>query len=181
MGLDTEVSGLRVGFCVLCIRSQTTQTWKDEAGEDELPIKVVGKLRCTKCEKDKFETDFHKERGNTGRKGRTCWCKDCCKEYTQQDRRTNPEKFRRWDRKNRLKLYGLTPQEYEEMVERQNGVCAICGFPESAGKLLGVDHCHRTGKVRQLLCSNCNNGLGKFKDDLVLLRKATGYLERHAA
>ena len=68
------------------------------------------------------------------------------------------------------------------MYEQQNGVCAICGKPETKvqyGKIqpLTVDHNHETGKVRGLLCFNCNIAIGKLKDDIVLLEKAIDYLK----
>lgn len=60
------------------------------------------------------------------------------------------------------------------MLEAQGGCCAICKAPK--GNKLCVDHDHRTGKVRGLLCSNCNAGLGMFKDSEDLLQSAKGYL-----
>jgi hypothetical protein len=62
----------------------------------------------------------------------------------------------------------------------QNGVCAICGSPPTGTRshgLLAIDHCHDTLKIRGLLCNNCNNGLGRFKDNPDSLRKAADYLE----
>ena len=74
------------------------------------------------------------------------------------------------------KLYGLTREEYDQMVEDQGGKCAICGSFGNSRKSLAVDHDHRTGKVRGLLCEHCNNGLGCFLDDVRLLIKAIKYL-----
>lgn len=73
-----------------------------------------------------------------------------------------------------------------EMSNRQRGVCKICGnidvkvnkTGESRIQRLAVDHCHKTGKVRGLLCASCNGGLGLFKDDINLLKKATRYLTK---
>jgi hypothetical protein len=83
---------------------------------------------------------------------------------------------------NLKRHFGLTLQEYEEMERAQGGACAVCGKPEhvvdKAGRLrnLAVDHCHKTGKIRGLLCTNCNKALGHFKDDPVLLQRAIEYL-----
>ena len=74
--------------------------------------------------------------------------------------------------------YGIGLVEYTQMLEVQGGVCAICGCPCATGRRLAVDHCHTTGKVRGLLCGNCNKGLGSFKDDPRLIRKAIDYLEK---
>lgn len=81
--------------------------------------------------------------------------------------------------------YGITIEQYEELLAKQKGGCAICGDIEChTGKSLAVDHDHRCcpgnrscGKcVRGILCNHCNNGLGKFKDDPMLLLKAMEYL-----
>lgn len=77
-------------------------------------------------------------------------------------------------------LYGISLVQYEEIFSRQLGVCAICQKEEvTKGKLLNVDHDHETGKIRQLLCTRCNCGLGSFLDDPRLLREAAEYLEKH--
>jgi len=82
------------------------------------------------------------------------------------------------------KQYGITLDEYDPMLEQQKGVCAICGEKETnldtrTGRIfeLAVDHCHETGKVRGLLCTKCNTGLGAFKDSVELLNKAINYLQ----
>lgn len=78
---------------------------------------------------------------------------------------------------SRLKKYGITEVDYQTLLAKQNGGCAICG---SSGerRRLDVDHCHITDKIRGLLCNNCNRGLGHLKDDPALLRLAATYLER---
>lgn len=76
--------------------------------------------------------------------------------------------------------YGLTEATFDEMLERQGGGCGICGTqePQGRGQRLHVDHDHKTGQVRGLLCTSCNNGLGRFHDDVDLLRAAVAYLQR---
>lgn len=81
--------------------------------------------------------------------------------------------------------FGLTPEQYDKLVNDQNNCCAICHESESEInkksthiKPLSVDHDHATGKVRGLLCSRCNQGLGKFKDDPQLLINAIKYLKK---
>lgn len=89
-----------------------------------------------------------------------------------------------------LKLYGITLEDYQSMLGRQSGCCAICGTNSPFGRLdnnarkrkrrtFSVDHCHATGKVRGLLCGRCNIALGNFEDDTELLRAAIAYIERH--
>ena len=90
-------------------------------------------------------------------------------------------------RRSKLKvLYGITPKQWEELFIKQNGLCAVCGNWLSPSwlrptKQTNVDHDHRTGKVRGLLCVRCNNGLGQFLDQGVLLIMAHKYLETHYA
>lgn len=82
------------------------------------------------------------------------------------------------------KNYRLTPEQYDALVEGQGGQCAICGTsdPGSGGADAAwhIDHDHITGTVRGLLCSVCNTGLGHFKDDPELLRRAADYVEKWA-
>src|ERR1051325_379040 len=80
-----------------------------------------------------------------------------------------------------FRRYGLRMEDWDRLLESQNGLCAICKEPfeiGSSGKHPVVDHCHKTGKIRGLLHSNCNTGLGMFKDDVIKLRAAIEYLER---
>jgi hypothetical protein len=81
--------------------------------------------------------------------------------------------------------YNISIEDYENLLIDQLGVCAICHKREATINTTGnairlaVDHCHKTGKIRGLLCSNCNTALGKFKDDISLLAKAIAYLTSH--
>lgn len=83
--------------------------------------------------------------------------------------------------------YNLSPTDYAALYAVQRGTCAICFQPETAKhknsvtKALSVDHDHVTGRVRQLLCDACNQGIGKFRDNPALLRAAADYLEHHHA
>jgi hypothetical protein len=76
----------------------------------------------------------------------------------------------------RKRKYGLSVDSYQAMLESQNHVCKICHKSSRGGKALSVDHCHDTGRVRGLLCTKCNTGLGQFCDDPVLIKRALEYL-----
>ena len=91
---------------------------------------------------------------------------------------TTEEKKKR-NRKQQISVYGLTVEQYDTMLLEQNGVCAICLNPEksSSKTFLSIDHDHKTGKIRGLLCDNCNKGLGHFYDNSSLLYNAINYLK----
>jgi len=97
--------------------------------------------------------------------------------YQRAYRKLRPANVRNTELK---KLYGITLAEYNAMLESQGGGCAICGGQQthSRFKNLSVDHCHDTGKVRGLLCNNCNLAIGKIGHDVDKARKMVQYLER---
>ncbi len=137
---------------------------------------------CTKCKKIKNESCFYKHKRCKG--GINSYCKDCHKTAVK-NHRDKPDSKKRLAAYKRKKHYGITLEQYEQMLELQTGVCAICHRPEVAKnkwgyKRLAVDHNHQTGKVRGLLCNNCNNGLGRMKDSKEILLQAALYLEQHS-
>jgi len=91
----------------------------------------------------------------------------------------NKEKRNEYSKVYHLKYcYGLTLEDYNRIHDTQNGCCAICGKHETKlNKRLVVDHCHKTGKVRGLLCEKCNHGLGRFEDNLTIIENAITYLK----
>lgn len=89
-------------------------------------------------------------------------------------RRDNPGRVRRAEIKRR---YGLSIEQWDAMLIAQSGRCGICLDPMQDPH---VDHDHSTGAVRELLCSSCNNGLGRFRDDPERLERAAAYLRAHA-
>lgn len=89
----------------------------------------------------------------------------------------NKERIKKNDKKRYLKkLYGITIEQYEEMLTNQKGGCAICGEKNKNGKYLFVDHDHATGKVRGLLCVRCNFLVGSSRESIGLLEKALDYI-----
>jgi len=77
--------------------------------------------------------------------------------------------------------YGISVEEYDALLARQKGKCAICREKPSPGETLCVDHCHVTGKIRGLLCRGCNCGLGNFRDDPRRMQAGIAYLEASRA
>ncbi len=105
------------------------------------------------------------------------------REYYRKNRDSSLASVKAWHKKNPgyvrshlLSKYGLTQEDYSILLDRQLNKCAICPTEYSENKKLHVDHCHTTGKVRGLLCSNCNIGIGNFMDSDSLLRRAMDYL-----
>jgi hypothetical protein len=104
-------------------------------------------------------------------------------------RKKYPAKHRNYDRRrykrreaSRVvyqyrKLYGITKDQYDAMLAEQGGRCLLCFGINADGRRLSVDHNHKTGKVRGLLCSQCNTGIGLFRDNPELLRMAIQYIE----
>lgn len=124
---------------------------------------------CTKCLEEKPLAEFHRQ--TTGPMGRHSWCKPCANAY-QRERRVktfSPEQKARW---NRFAKYGLTEDQYRLMLLTHQGQCAICRKPTE--RLL-VDHCHKTGAVRGLLCHRCNLWLAAIEDQ-EFLERALQYL-----
>lgn len=123
---------------------------------------------CKKCGENKPLDDFYVNKQM--RSGRVNQCKAC---VSKRYRETTTRQREHWLRRN----YQLTTDEYDEMLASQNGVCAICHEKCTNGRRLAVDHDHRTGKVRGLLCSKCNTALGGFRESEDLLQKAIRYLQ----
>jgi len=141
---------------------------------------------CKKCKKKKSLSAFRK--ANWGKNGYDSQCKVCRKLYAKQWRKRNPEEAKKKNRKQKLKInFGMTVDDYDKIFEIQKGVCAICGQPEISKnqyglRRLSVDHNHVTGKVRGLLCSRCNIGIGHLnvdKKDVTLLLNAIEYIRKN--
>jgi hypothetical protein len=100
------------------------------------------------------------------------WCDQAC------SRAGRPQRLEINKRSKFKTQYGMSLEDYAEMLERQGGVCAFCGTTEirGFGKQLAVDHCHDFNRVRGILCGNCNRGIGNFNHDPALLAAAAEYL-----
>ena len=142
--------------------------------------------QCPKCKETLPLTGFSSNK--LRQDGLCCYCRKCESKKHRQDHqrlKQNPVKYKEYlakERNRHLKrTFGITAEDYDQMLSSQNGSCAICEVTECAsGAALAVDHCHRTGKIRGILCRDCNTSLGKFNDDRNRLRKAIKYLDRAA-
>lgn len=138
-------------------------------------MKIIAvKLTCTKCKTEKSLDNFYPDKSKLS--GYRRECKNCLK---MRPIKRNVESVRNATLKYK---YGISQKRYEEMFLKQRGECAICSSPFSntrTASRLSVDHCHKTKKVRGLLCHSCNMGLGAFKDDVRRIRKAVTYLKKY--
>lgn len=153
--------------------------------------------KCSVCKIEKSFDNFYTDKSSK-KDGFHHRCKPCCKEnqkkvrntsrhkeYVKLYREKNKEKIRQQYRNSGLKRnYGITIDEYKILLLKQNNRCAICKQLESTMSrrtnrpfLMSVDHDHKTGRIRGLLCGRCNLALGGFKDDPVLLQEAINYLK----
>lgn len=148
---------IATGYCTKCFHIYVNRinTSYDDNGNKECNI-CLRKLPINK---------FIKRKG----KNKTCHSTACSKCHN-------------------LKEFKISSIDFEYLLKKQNGLCGICGLPEIANdkhkdykREMAVDHDHLTGKIRGLLCTNCNLGIGHFKDDDSKLWKAILYLKKHKA
>lgn len=133
---------------------------------------------CSKCRRVLPVDQFYLDRGIPRAK-----CKDCSRREADSWRVENRERYLSVARANRAKrwrdaslaTYGITAEDYEEMLARQGGKCCVCGGL-NRGRRLAVDHDHETGRVRGLLCNRCNTAIGLLREDPDLLAEALVYL-----
>lgn len=125
--------------------------------------------RCPKCQETKPITDFTKNKHQTD--GLYPYCRECKYTHAQDDYRING-----WG-KHLKRTYGMTVEDYNALLEQQDGVCAIC--KNGHEHALCVDHDHETNEIRGLLCKPCNVAIGNMKDDPERLRSAAMYLEMY--
>lgn len=133
-----------------------------------------GEITCKDCGNPSTEDD----KVWMGRR-----CRNCSRAWQRENLRVNPKTRRSALNASLRRSYGLTVDQWEAMVVAQGGKCAICGHTPNGDRgkkdsRLHVDHCHTTGKVRGLLCHQCNLLLGFAAEDPETLRNAADYLTR---
>ena len=118
---------------------------------------------CIKCGETKPLSEFYKHATNKDRK--QSYCKKCMIETTST-------------RQYRVK-YNMTREDRQNLIDQQNGQCAICGYFFKSEKHTHIDHCHTTNKIRGILCSYCNVALGFLKDSPEIIENAAKYLKKY--
>lgn len=132
------------------------QDAKGAAVRVKVPV-PPGHKRCPQCEEIKPHSEW--ERNKTSSDGWSSYCRSC------RAKNNRAGYFKR--------QYGITEDDRDQMIAEQMGLCVICLSAPAAH----VDHCHKTGKVRGVLCFNCNSAIGKLGDDPDTVRRAAAYLE----
>jgi hypothetical protein len=132
---------------------------------------------CVVCKEDKPDAAFPPPGSTTRRRGR---CTKCATRQKNEWNQRNRDRYLAGKRRAQLKtLYGITPEQFEEMIEAQGGRCGICGTDDPAGRwgTWHVDHNHETGENRGVLCFQCNRRLGE-KENSEWHALADVYLKR---
>jgi hypothetical protein len=161
-------------FCKKCGVELTTENWYPLDRRDNWYI-------CHNCRKA-----YLRKKYRTGGKKKQ---KERLMKQTPEEKANRLKQMSDWGKTHRLEQrvgrYGLTEEEFKTMFDKQGGACALCGGlfvitarPDVMGIPPTIDHDHKTGEVRGLLCANCNKGLGFFFDDITLLSKAIAYLQK---
>lgn len=162
---DSAKKDGRRNQCSLC-RSMKRYPEKHQMNSYRKRTHVVvdGKKLCSLCKETKPVEEFYNSTKTAT--GYSYTCKVC---QTAADKRSNKK-----DPTGRFRQYGITKEQFEQMLLDQDGKCKICS--DDITKKSAIDHCHTTLKVRGLLCGRCNAGLGFFRDNTDYLRGAIEYL-----
>ena len=166
----------RTSYCRPCLRVRDARYRAARAASDgrtvrPRPVLPDGYARCPSCDSVKPRSDFGTRSG--GRSGRVSYCYACFNRIKEESRQRVHGGSRNYHLRRR---YGITAAEADAMREAQGGLCALCRERPAEH----VDHDHLTGKVRGMLCSCCNQGLGNFRDRADVMRAAIAYLQAHS-
>lgn len=137
---------------------------------------------CLKCNLMRPEELFGVDRSRHD--NRAPYCRTCRNSFESKRRKEGARKYKKKKRPSKETVrnymrkcrYGVTEEMFEAMMREQGGVCCICQMPSES--VLHVDHCHKTGIVRGLLCGLCNRGIGALRDDPELVQRAADYLRK---
>ncbi|MEW9551625.1 endonuclease domain-containing protein [Nonomuraea sp. NPDC050783] len=172
-GLNKRMADGLARYCKECFRRRRHESYRKRRTEQGEVVRerievAEGQKYCPRCAEIKPIAEFGRNRSHED--GLTDYCKPCHNQVMRDNRIKNHGSTRNYHLKRR---YGITEDDFERMLARQGGLCAVCRRVPGTF----VDHSHVTGRVRGVLCFNCNNGLGHFGDNTVLLELAALYLD----
>ena len=193
------IADMRQKYCSHDCRNERARRQSEELRK---AAALATQKHCTKCDTYLPLSEFRKDR--TRLDGLYPWCKSCWRSYTGTRKREPAKRLSKAEydrnRRDRLKAqpghhkswrnnylwtkYRMTPDEYDQLLSEQNGLCAICQLPQVDGRAMAVDHDHQCCPgsnscgtcIRGLLCNLCNTAIGAFRDDTKLIEKAITYL-----
>ena len=145
--------------------------WADPEYKVRVGKAISRPAKCNSCGEtdiNKFYVDGHGRRTNK-------ICKECHKQKMKEKWHSTPP-LDRWASRA-SGTYGVSKEFLLDLRIKQDGKCAICGEAPKTARGLHVDHCHKTGAVRGLLCHGCNVGIGALRDDPEIISKALSYLK----
>lgn len=140
-----------------------------------MPYKDPEKAKQNQRERNKRWRERHPEKVKTANRRtreRLDW-----NQYTKDWRQKHPTKVKEIKRRSRLKQYGLTIETFNALLKKQHHQCKICLKPFEKSRDINIDHNHKTGKVRGLLCARCNPAIGSLMEDEFILARAIAYLK----
>lgn len=154
---------------------------------------MLGHKTCNNCKLNKAYNEFSKRGKNSNLLQSSCKIciaakvrKNYKDYYSVRVKELYKQNPRKGDDARYKRLYGISLSQYNEMLVRQNNVCAVCLKPETCThkngtiKQLSVDHCHKTNKIRGLLCDGCNRAEGYLRSDPEVIRRLADYVEKHS-
>lgn len=182
--------------CKECHTARTTAQYHANKNRTPKEVELLRAVRkskrlsltksCPRCGIEKPKSEFYAKAGKPGET--RCWCKSCSvvagTESNRKRRNKDPEGHLKQIRNLKLQYdYGITLEDRNRMFIAQGGACAVCKerLLEQGRKGLHVDHDHKTGKVRGLLCPNCNYAIGHMRDSSVIARAVAEYLDKSSA
>lgn len=189
-GTDGRNKDGKQGICNQC--KDAAKKAKREERVANKDYKTLSEKTCNKCGVLKPVSDFYKDRAMND--GHSSICKTCKTATVYKWRKENKPKYNalaaKWRDKNPDKqhatdikrIYGLSIERYNEMLTEQGCKCKICSKPHDPSLKRGrlyVDHCHKSGEVRGLICGACNSAIGLFNDDVDLIARAIAYVKKH--
>jgi hypothetical protein len=174
-------SDINRGRTKFCGRECSDAYKKERAEKHAIEVLKNNRKQCKACNITKPLIEFPPSKAS--RTGYFSYCIECRKEMNRK------QDAKRWSEKREILIaqrrrahlrreFGITIEHFEELFQKQGGVCMICK-QNSQEKQLAVDHDHKTGKIRSLLCENCNRGLGMFSEDISRLKNAIEYLNAY--
>jgi hypothetical protein len=162
----------RATYCRPCMRERHKAHYRERQAARGKAVREPtpeGTKRCPDCREIKPLEAFPLSRSASS--GRHPYCKPC---HNARGKGTIARLYGTSRHYHLVRRYGISAADADRMLEEQNGLCAICTEKPAEH----VDHCHDSGRVRGLLCFNCNGGLGQFGDRVDILSRAIDYLER---